>query len=154
MPSLHPLAVLCDHTFQKLELCLGAPPRRAPQKQVALPDDVLVRTSVVSGHGRFAPEEHPYCPSETSSCSWRHVSCRYHYDCAQKTRSSRGNLDAMRCSQRTLYEVRPRKDHRGVDLISASHLPNLSAQFLPCSLLIGFPSQRQEIDCKMQSNSR
>jgi hypothetical protein len=87
MPPLHPLAVLCDHTFQKLELCLGAPPRRAPQKQVALPDDVLVRTSVVSGHGRFAPEEHPYCPSETSSCSWRHVSCRYHYDCAQKTRS-------------------------------------------------------------------
>ena len=72
----------------------------------------------------------------------------------RKLARSRGNLDAMRCSQRTLYEVRPRKDHRGVDLISASHLPNLSAQFLPCSLLIGFPSQRQEIDCKMQSNSR
>jgi hypothetical protein len=26
--------------------------------------------------------------------------------------------------------------------------------FRPCTLLIAFPSQRQEIDCKMQSNSR
>jgi hypothetical protein len=36
----------------------------------------------------------------------------------RKLARSRGNLDAMRCSQRTLYEVRPRKDHRGFDLIS------------------------------------
>ena len=33
-------------------------------------------------------------------------------------------------------------------------MPNDSAQFAPCSLLIAFPSQRQEIDCKMRSNSR
>jgi hypothetical protein len=31
---------------------------------------------------------------------------------------------------------------------------NNSTQLLPCSLLITSPSQRQEIDCKMQPNSR
>jgi hypothetical protein len=36
----------------------------------------------------------------------------------RKLARSRGNLDAMRCSQRTLYEVRPRKDKRGADPIS------------------------------------
>jgi hypothetical protein len=33
-------------------------------------------------------------------------------------------------------------------------MPNDSAQFSPCSVLIAFPSEGQEIDCKMQSNSR
>jgi hypothetical protein len=33
-------------------------------------------------------------------------------------------------------------------------MPNNPAQFTPWSLLIAFRSQRQEIDCKMQSNSR
>jgi len=37
-------------------------------------------------------------------------------------------------------------------VISASQIPNDSAQFAPCSLLIAFPSEGQEIDCKMQSN--
>jgi len=31
-------------------------------------------------------------------------------------------------------EIRPRKDKRGVDLISASSMPNDSAQFAHCSL--------------------
>ena len=35
---------------------------------------------------------------------------------------------------------------------SASQMPNNSAQFAPCSLLIAFPSEGQEIDCKMPSN--
>jgi hypothetical protein len=45
-------------------------------------------------------------------------------------------------------EIRPRKDHRGVDLICASKIPNDLAQFALCSLLIAFPSQRQEIGWK------
>jgi hypothetical protein len=52
------------------------------------------------------------------------------------------------------YEIRPRKGRRGVDLISASYMPKDSAQFSPCSVLIAFLSQQQEIDCNMQSNSR
>jgi hypothetical protein len=35
----------------------------------------------------------------------------------------------------------------------ASKMPNESAQFSPCSLLIAFPWEGQEIDFKMQSNS-
>jgi hypothetical protein len=31
-------------------------------------------------------------------------------------------------------------------------MPDDSAQFAPCGLLIAFPSEGQEIDCKMQSN--
>jgi hypothetical protein len=30
-----------------------------------------------------------------------------------------------------VYEVRPRKDKRGVDVISASEMPNDSAHFFP-----------------------
>ena len=32
---------------------------------------------------------------------------------------------------------------------SASQIPNDSAQFSPCSLLIGFPCEGQEIDCRL-----
>jgi hypothetical protein len=34
----------------------------------------------------------------------------------------------------------------------ASKMPNNFAQFTPCSLLIAFPWEGQEIECKMQSN--
>ena len=37
---------------------------------------------------------------------------------------------------------------------STSLSPGDSAQFAPCSLLIASPGERQEIDCKMPSNSR
>jgi hypothetical protein len=36
----------------------------------------------------------------------------------------------------------------------ASKMLNDLAQFRQCSLLIAFPWEGQEIDCKMQSNSR
>jgi hypothetical protein len=36
----------------------------------------------------------------------------------------------------------------------ASKMPNNSARFPPCSLLRAFPWEGQEMDCKMQSNSR
>ena len=61
------------------------------------------------------------------------------------------------------YEIRSRKDKRGVDLISEAlelfliagrqlirpvgfrfQMPNNSAQFSPCSLLIASPSQRRK----------
>ena len=44
-----------------------------------------------------------------------------------------------------VYEGRPRKDHRGVDLIPASHLPNNSAQFSYDSAFVGLlPSKRPD----------
>jgi hypothetical protein len=41
-----------------------------------------------------------------------------------------------------------------VILDSASRNPNTSAQFSLCGLLIGFPCEGQQIDCKMPSDSR
>jgi hypothetical protein len=47
--------------------------------------------------------------------------------------------------------------HEQIDRDTAKHcaskMPNNLAQLAPCSLLIAFPSQGQEIDCKLQSNS-
>jgi hypothetical protein len=38
------------------------------------------------------------------------------------------------CIPYTFFEIQPRKDHRGVVLISTSYMPNDSARFSPRSL--------------------